>query len=226
MSKARASARATLDAWREQGADRFDPIRFHVVDALEKRAARQEGEARRLLDERLSVLLDAYAAELKRSAWRPDNTNDPLVAGETPRGPFGELMDRLADSAAVRGDTPVTLSAGTQAVARPELELLGEFRKIWSSVRTESQLRQSMAEAPENSGPLNSRALVQRAIGLMRELSPGYLQHFLAYVDDLSWIEQMNSSVAYVPKDAAPAASPKKRTRKKRAQGASEAGEP
>ncbi|ERI30971.1 PF11445 domain protein [Burkholderia cenocepacia BC7] len=45
--------RATLDAWREQGADRLDPVRFHRIDALERRAAVLDGAARALLDARL-----------------------------------------------------------------------------------------------------------------------------------------------------------------------------
>ncbi|WP_310731439.1 DUF2894 domain-containing protein, partial [Burkholderia pseudomultivorans] len=33
------AARAQLDAWREQHADRLDPVRFQRLDALERRAA-------------------------------------------------------------------------------------------------------------------------------------------------------------------------------------------
>ena len=36
----------------------------------------------------------------------------------------------------------------------------------------------------------------------MRELSPGYLQQFLSYVDALSWMEQMNGGAAPTGKDA------------------------
>ncbi|RAD00266.1 hypothetical protein DN512_06110 [Burkholderia multivorans] len=35
-----------LDAWREQGAARLDPVRFHRLDALERRAAALDGDAR------------------------------------------------------------------------------------------------------------------------------------------------------------------------------------
>lgn len=208
MTEAVSRARATLDAWRESRADRLDPVRFHFMDALEKRAARLDGEARRLLDRRLDALLDAYAADIERASTEGDKGGADTDAV---RGPFGELIDQLARVAASRSDKP-----DAQA-AQPEMELLGEFRRIWSAVRTESQLRQSMEDAPENAGPLNSRALVHRAIGLMRELSPGYLQHFLAYVDDLSWIEQLNGNVSFVAKDAPAAASPGKRARKPRA---------
>ena len=214
MTKPAQDARKQLDAWREQGADRHDPLRFHFMDALEKRSARHDGEARRLLDDRLAALLDAYAAHLPRQALHGDGGVKD-TPGESVRWMFVELHEQLASAAATRGDNAMVEAGRAQASARPEMELLGEFRKIWSSVRTESQLRQSMEEAPENSGPLNSRALVQRAVGLMRELSPGYLQHFLAYVDDLSWIEQMNGNAVSMSRETAPGDAPKKRGRGK-----------
>jgi len=37
----------------------------------------------------------------------------------------------------------------------------------------------------------------------MRELSPGYLRAFLAYVDDLAWLEQLGS-MGTVTSSAAP----------------------
>ena len=49
---------ATLDAWREQGADRHNPLRFHFIDALARRATANEGEARRVMDARLSDAID------------------------------------------------------------------------------------------------------------------------------------------------------------------------
>lgn len=54
--------RALLDAWREQRADRIDPVRFHRLDALERRAAALDGSARTLLDAQLAALVDDYAA--------------------------------------------------------------------------------------------------------------------------------------------------------------------
>nr|WP_199043316.1 DUF2894 domain-containing protein [Dyella sp. ASV24] len=209
MTEGASSARVTLDTWRAQQADRRDPIQFHFMDALEKRAAQLDGEARRLLDARLAALIDAYAADLVPSEA---SAGDDAPSDTVERGAFSDVIDQLARMAASRNEKPV---AEPSTSAMPEMELLGEFRKIWSSVRTESQLRQSMEDAPENAGPLNSRALVHRAIALMRELSPGYLQHFLAYIDDLSWIEQMNGNASFVVKDAPQAASPSKRTRAK-----------
>ena len=66
-----------------------------------------------------------------------------------------------------------------------------------------------------NAGPLNSSSLVHRSLSLMSELSPGYLQQFLSYVDALSWMEQMNGGGALPAKDAPRATSSKKNTKGK-----------
>lgn len=216
MSRSGTRAREILDDWREQHADHLDPLRFHFIEALETRAASHGGEARRILDDRLSNLIEAYAADLERAASRTGNAGSTTA----PRAPAGETLGGLINhiascDATVSGDD---LSEG-DAVARrprfPELAVLEEFRKTWSRVRTESQLRQSLEQAPANAGPLNSGALVHRSIALMRELSPGYLQQFLSYVDDLSWIKQMNDGGVMATEDAPRAGSTRKRARDK-----------
>jgi hypothetical protein len=214
MSSAGApAARATLDAWREQGADRLDPIRFHFIDALEQRVAGHGGEARRILDDRLTALLQAYADDLDSAASRFNDVCDAASSGEPARGALGELLDYVAIHA-----SGVRLAAGTTpspSNSYPELELLDYFREIWSKVSTGKQLRQSLEQVPGNAGPLNSSSLVHRALSLMQELSPGYLQQFLSYVDTLSWMEQMNGGGALAGKDVPRAGSAKKSARGK-----------
>ncbi|RXN85458.1 DUF2894 domain-containing protein [Achromobacter aloeverae] len=73
----------------------------------------------------------------------------------------------------------------------PELPLLDEFQQLWSRVSASMRVQESQFQVPDNAGPLNSSHLVHRSLTLMRELAPGYLQHFLAYVDVLSWLEPM-----------------------------------
>ena len=205
MSPSGTPARAILDAWREQGAARLNPVRFHYIEALEQRAARHHGEARRLLDERLSRLLQAYADDLEKATVKVAEADVTAPPSATARGALGELTDYLAGQTTARGDDALF----------PQLELLEDFRKLWSRVRTESQLRQSLEQVPTNAGPLNSGNLVHRSITLMRELSPGYLQQFLSYVDALTWIEQMNDGGALVVTEAPRAVTAKKRTRSK-----------
>lgn len=170
-------------------ADTTSSIRAKLVAALERRAAAFDGEARRALDARLSGLRfpDAAADETPGSA-RP-----PLP------GPLRELVQSLAREA-------------IPGRAYPDVPALADFRRLWSALRADSQLRQSVAHAPADAGPLNSAALASRAMALMRELSPSYLRSFLAYVDDLAWLEQIGGGTST---NASGATATKKRGRRK-----------
>src|SRR5215469_14986649 len=96
MSNSATHARTRLDAWREQGADRFDPLRFHVMEALERRSVDHDGEARRLLDERLSTLLDAYEVDFARVSRRDQDITRSGEDAATARGVLGALVDHAA----------------------------------------------------------------------------------------------------------------------------------
>ena len=220
---AASEARATLDAWRERGAERMDPVRFHFIEALDRRAAGYSGEARRILDARVAGLLAAYAEDLGKTAFVADaagsasgarNAASAPQSGGPTRAALGVLLDHIASRAST-AEAPA-FAAGQltpQPAPWPELEILGYFREVWSRLGTERQLRQSLQQVPGNAGPLNSSSLVHRSLSLMRELSPGYLQQFLSYVDALSWMEQINSGGAPAGKEAPRAASPRKSTR-------------
>jgi len=210
MSHSSTPARAMLDAWREQNADRLDPLRFHAMEALERRAAKLEGEVRRLLDDKLSALIDSYAGDLQKAATA-DNTNSAQAASQ---GALVDLLEHIALSTATRNQILAAHNVTPPSSSYPTLETLVEFKKIWSAVRTGSQVRQSLEQVPENAGPLNSGALVHRSIGLMRDLSPGYLQQFLSYIDALSWVEQINGSIS-ATSEAPRAASTRKRSKGK-----------
>lgn len=210
MSPDPTRARAILDAWHEQHADQRNPMRFRFIDALERRTASHVGETRRMLDERLAGLLDAYADDL---ATNHDGAESGATPGVSVRSPLGDLLDHIARHAVADGGegNPIEKASGSTVPA--ELAALEDFRQLWSTVRSESQLRQSLAFEPANAGPLNSAALVHRSMALMRELSPGYLQHFLTYVDELSWVGQLSQGMAATP--APRATGTRKRTRKK-----------
>jgi hypothetical protein len=189
--------RATLDAWRECGADRFDPVRFRTIEAMERRAMAHDGETRRVLDAKIARLIDTYAGDLAANAMRD------TVNAESESGPLAKLLDYVASKHA----------PGTY----PEMAALDYFRETWNKISTEKQFRQSLAQVPGNAGPLNSSSLVHRALSLMRELSPGYLQQFLSYADALSWLEELNvASGATTDKDASRGAASKKSARENR----------
>lgn len=172
--------------------DTATAIRAQLIAALEQRAAGLDGEARRVLDARLAALR-ARDAEASGDAAE-------VEPSERQSGPLRELTDQLARE------------APTDRSRYPELPALVDFRQRWSTLRADSQLQHAVAHIPADAGPLNSTALASRAIALMRKLSPGYLRAFLAYVDELAWLEQMGSS-GQVPM---PGSAPTKKRRNSR----------
>lgn len=171
---------AQVQAWRAQGLDRADPVRFDILRALAARLGTHEGEARRLLEARLAGLIRAYAQGLART---PTPVAPAPARDSGLRGLVAALQARHGDAPAP-GPSPVAPSALTEA------------REVWAQVRIDSQLRASLHDVPADAGPLNSGMLVHRALHLMRAASPGYLQHFIAYADTLSSLEQLQQAVA------------------------------
>ncbi|EHK67982.1 DUF2894 domain-containing protein [Achromobacter arsenitoxydans] len=224
-------ARTVLDAWRASGADRIDPIRFHFLDALDRRAAAYAGPARQLLDERLNALLQAYAAAVEAAGEHEDAPStldaallrdaaeavDAVNAADADHAlaasPLAGLIDYIANPIA-QGDPDIRDALGLRG-AYPELPMLDYFRAIWSRVSADRQVRQSQEQVHKNAGPLNSNQLVHRALSLMREVSPGYLQQFLSYTDALMWMEQMTAATAPPAKETPRAGAAKKTTRGK-----------
>ena len=194
---------AQLQAWRSQGADRADPARFDILQALATRMRTQEGEARRLLEARLAGLMRAYAEALAQR---------PALAPATERGneAVSALRALVATLQARAGDVP---DAEAPPVPPP---MLIEARDTWAQVRTDSQLRASLHDVPADAGPLNSGMLVHRALHLMRAVSPGYLQHFIAYADTLSSLEQLQQAVAPLTTASDAPAKPKRAPRKRK----------
>ncbi len=209
---------AKLQAWRELGLDACHPLRFAYLEALAARLPRLQGAARELLENRLAGLLEEYAREVE---GRPDEGSASARARETAqgRGALGRLLDEfastrtreqgaLAGPAADAEPAPAPQPAPVTAFPSEEMPLLQEVREIWDGVRTASQLRQSLVPAQEDAGPLNSSVLVHRALTLMQATSPEYLQHFVAYAEALSWMEQLQQ--VRLPPAPATGAAPKK----------------
>ncbi|MEI7037609.1 DUF2894 domain-containing protein [Fulvimonas yonginensis] len=171
--------------------DATSAIRARLIAAMEQRAGHLHGPARRTLEARLAELR-AHHADAPDAA--PDATPSPGPS------PLRELRDHLA-----RGTSP-------ERAAYPDVPALADFRELWSTLRADSRLQQSVAHTPTDAGPLNSTALASRAIALMRELSPGYLRSFLAYADDLAWLAQLGGTS---PVTAPGAGATRKRARRR-----------
>ncbi|MBN8923684.1 MAG: hypothetical protein BGP10_07425 [Rhodanobacter sp. 68-29] len=177
---------ARLAAWREQGTDRIDPLRFALMDAMARRALRHDGQVRKQLDARLQELADAYAGLL---ADQPEAT-PPHHADESP---MQQLLAQFANAPRLDGVPQAVPMARTRDEAPiadiAPMPALDEFQQLWSRIRIDSLLRQCLDSLPEDAGPLHSRVLAYRAMTLMRDVSPEYLQHFVAYADVLTWME-------------------------------------
>lgn len=185
-----ATLRARLDAWRAAGTDRVDPVGFHRLDALALRCASADASMRVLLQPRLAALAEAHAAAIARNAAASPSAIDrsrPLAAL------VAQCDARRSGSIDV--DAGLAGTTGT-VIEHPQVPALQPARQLWKALRTERQLRQSLQKPHEDTGPLNSAQLVNRMLLRMGEASPGYLEHFIGYVDVLSELEHLFGPVA------------------------------
>ncbi|MFK2877843.1 DUF2894 domain-containing protein [Rhodanobacter hydrolyticus] len=186
-----AGLHAQLDAWRQQGADRTDPLRFALMVALAQRAARHDGAVRQRLHARLQELAGAYAVllasspETKPTQDRGESLLKQLL-GQFAKAP---RLDANPQAASVVQATEASEQA--PVIDTAPMPVLDEFQQLWSRIRIDSLLRQCLDSLSEDAGPLHSSVLTYRAMTLMREVSPGYLQHFIAYTDVLTWMEHL-----------------------------------
>ena len=177
-----------IEALRERGAQQADLVRFRFIESLAERAAQHEGAARRVLDERLAQLLSAHERKLDQAAQPQDKARPPASTEPLPRSALADLVADLGGRSAQLA--PVSTAKTASIDSTVELETLPFFRRTWSRLSADQRLAQSLAALPENAGPLNSHHLVHRSLTLMRELSPGYFDRFVAHVDALLSLQQ------------------------------------
>ncbi|WP_456281374.1 DUF2894 domain-containing protein [Cupriavidus sp. JZ107] len=211
--------RARIDAWRDSGADRVDPVRFRLLEGLARRMEAQGGEARRRLQDRLAALVQAYDDALQQAAGKSgEPEHNPQRGARTP-GPLAALACELRGDTDAQGEGPAAAAIAPRHPPQPDPALVDYVRRTWTRLSADRAWRQSLERVPENAGPLNSNHLIHRALSAMRELSPGYLQQLLSYVDTLSRLERMNADSAADraadSKSTPPAASPAKAARGK-----------
>jgi len=181
---------AAIQALREHGAERLEPLRLGIIEALARRASSHQGRARQWLDERLATLLADCQARLTPGRRSPATVPAPAPT----RSPLADLLAQLGS-----GPGPGPGEPG----APRELNAMRHHRPTWARLSADLRLAQSSAQAPENAGPLNSQALALRSLKLMRDVSPAYLNRFMAYFDALLWLEQAQGDTPLVAKAAA-----------------------
>lgn len=214
---------ARLDALRTSGGAERDPIRFAYLDALARRAATQPATIRQSLNARISAAADELAS-------RPP----PLPTASAPTGSASPLADLLAyisqqahaqpdatptaDAAAVPHGENFRPKAQDSSAGRSrqpqELKSVAYFRNEWAKLSSEQQLSQTLAQAPENAGPMNSQHLVLRSLQVMRDIGPDYLHGFMSYIDALIWLEHAAPSKPATARSAGSAGAQTKKTAK------------
>jgi len=123
----------------------------------------------------------------------------PRSVGDSP---LKHLLEQFGNGPRVDASlpSPVTAAGGEAGESTPAADIaapmpvLDEFQQLWTRIRIDGLLRQCLDGLPEDAGPLHSSVLTYRAMALMREVCPDYLQHFVAYTDALSWLEQLCGS--------------------------------
>ena len=176
---------ALVSALRTDGADQFDPVRFHYLEVLARRASAHQGGVRRILEDKLA---DAVAVLRKRLEQAQSDAQTTVTARGTDRRAetLGDLVRHLAQHAPEKVD----LRLHAPMAPRIELKSVHYFRNTWSKLSAEKQVTQALGQAPKNAGPINSHVVALRSLALMRDTSPDYLNRFMSYVDTLLCLDQ------------------------------------
>ena len=202
--------RARVEAWREAGAGRVDPVGFHRLEALLRRCEAADADLQAILQPRIRALADALEHALSRAATPRGAAADA--------GPLAALVAECEARRASGADGETGTVSPEAPVVHPQPPALQQARQLWKAVRTERQLRQSLEAPREDAGPLNSARLVNRMLLCMGEASPPYLEQLIGYVDVLSELEHwFGPAVVAEPASPSPGRKPAaKRVRAKR----------
>jgi hypothetical protein len=181
---------AEMAALAEEAAQR-DPVGWHHIQVLAERTRTQTGLAQVLLQAKLNSALAQLQARL--AAQKKPHTPHIQPYSHTP-SPLSAL---LQDMSAPTVEHPLSPS-GHGRIDNPRV---AQFRQQLGKINVQKQVTQAIAQAPQNAGPINSHMLVLRSLGLMRDLSPDYLNRFMGYVDTLFFLDSAET-VKVTPKKA------------------------
>ena len=184
MTKPAQDFSAELARLRLAGAEQYDPVTFHYLQVLLERAAKHQGQVRRLLDARLTHALQTLRVRVEQAQRSAQHANASQESS-APRAPLGELARYIAQHAPEQPGASLDGAWHSAAGSRPELKSVRHFRNTWSKLSVDKQVAKALGQAPKNAGPINSHMLVLRSLALMREISPDYLNRFMCYADAL-----------------------------------------
>jgi len=196
-----------LSALRAKGAPRVDAVGWHYIETLAERMQSQSGLAQQLLQAKLQEALKRIEGRMAHSAAAAT-----AACAATPHAapsPMAALLQDMVQRNAPQGHVQEPGQSAPHAGAwRAESPRIQQFRRQLSKISVQKQVTQAIAQAPQNAGPINSHMLVLRSLGLMRNISPDYLNRFMTHVDTLLRLDEADKGK--LPPKKAPAAKPKK----------------
>jgi hypothetical protein len=196
MAEFTAPACASLESLRAQGGQGWDPIRFHFLETLARRAETQPEAVRRVLHARLQTAVTDYV-----QGWEQARQATPATAAiSTPPASLVALrgLNQQLHASAQTGGGQTAAAGASGPVA---MKSVRAFQQTWSRIRTQDRLDAALRAGPENAGPLNSHMLVLRSLERMRAISPAYVQRFVSHVDALLSLDRLGAR----PSGTAPA---------------------
>lgn len=186
-----APALPDLDALRASGAAQLNALEWHYIETLARRTQAQSGTARVLLHAKLQEALKQWGARTNKGAHKATQT-----LGHEPPSPLATLLQDM-------GRKTATHASGATQLGPTENPRIEQFKKQLNQISVQKQVSQAIAQAPQNAGPINSHMLVLRSLGLMRDISPDYLNRFMAHVDTLFCLEDADKGKPAAKKAAA-----------------------
>jgi hypothetical protein len=158
----------------------FDPVGWHYTEQLSHRARQVSGVTRALLQAKLDTALHTLQARF--DAEKTKGLASKAIDRASP-SPLAQLLQDITPAAS----RVSTTETGAWPDESPHMR---QFRQQLGHIRVQKQVSQALAQGPQNAGPINSHMLVLRSLACMRDVSPDYLNRFMAYVDTLLCLEE------------------------------------
>lgn len=183
-------AEQAIQALRQRQAHIVDPVGFHSLEALQRRASAYKGNVRSILDAKILQLAQACSARVVQASESASVTARAQCFS-VPQETLEGLVRRMAHQEPDRLPT----SAGERPSAPTELRAVKYFRNTWSKLSVHKHIQSALDKAPLNAGPINSHMVALRTLALMRDISPDYLNRFMTHIDTLMCLESAGKDV-------------------------------
>ena len=126
------------------------------------------------------------------------STLEPIAKERADLGSFDDIL-RQQEQRLLQGVGDVSGVDKSRSCEASDVSSQGEpnaiyhLREALVKRNADKLVTQLVDEIPEDAGPLNPQKLIVKSLSSMRDLSPHYLNRFVAYIDTLLWLEETGS---------------------------------